>query len=205
VALLAAKETLPGQKELLDVALRQSSRLDLLIQGILHAFSAEVESLESFAFDPEQAPDAIAIAGDAAMSMSPAFKVAKVCVDLDVATDGEDEWPVIGEKVRFERVLQNLLGNALRYSPKGSTVTVRLARDAQAVMIAVEDEGPGVPEDVRERLFRKFSQGGAKSGSAGLGLYFCRITVERWGGTIGYEPAPSGGSRFWFRLRRADV
>ena len=204
VSLLSGKEMLPGQKELLDVALRQSTRLDLLIQGILHAFSAEVESLESFEFDHAHAPDAVGSVSDAAMAMAPAFKVSRVELELDVREDDED-WPIIGEKIRLERVLQNLLGNALRYSPKGSKVTVRLERDEELVTCSVVDQGPGVPEDVRERLFRKFSQGGAKSGSAGLGLYFCRITVERWGGTIGYDPAPGGGSRFWFTLRRASA
>jgi hypothetical protein len=48
----------------------------------------------------------------------------------------------------------------------------------------------------------KFSQGKDKSGKAGLGLYFCKITLERWGGSIGYLPRPEGGSRFWFRLPR---
>jgi signal transduction histidine kinase len=99
-------------------------------------------------------------------------------------------------------VLQNLLGNALRYSPKGSTVTIGLARDEESITFSVDDEGPGVPEEVRDRLFQKFSQGRTKSGSAGLGLYFCRITVERWGGEIGYTPRDTGGSRFWFRVRR---
>ena len=79
------------------------------------------------------------------------------------------------------------------------------AAEDEWVRFTVEDEGPGVPEGLRDRLFQKFSQGGAKSGSAGLGLYFCRITVERWGGQIGYEPRESGGSRFWFRLKRAGA
>lgn len=202
VSLLAGKETLPGQKELLDVALRQSSRLDLLIQGILHAFSAEIESLQSFEFDPAAAPDAVSTASEAAIAMAPAFKLSKVQLELDPTIDESGDWHIVGEKVRLERVLQNLLGNALRYSPKTSTVTIGLTRDDESVVFSVSDQGPGVPEDVRDRLFQKFSQGRTKSGSAGLGLYFCRITVERWGGEIGYEPGMQGGSRFWFRLRR---
>jgi signal transduction histidine kinase len=200
VSLLASKETLPGQKDLLEVALRQSNRLDLLIQGILHAFSAEIESLQSFEFDPATAPDAVSCSAEAALAMAPAFKVAKVQLDLD--TGEAEAMSVVAEKVRLERVLQNLLGNALRYSPKRSTVRIVVAPEDEWITLAVEDEGPGVPDEQRERLFEKFSQGRTKSGSAGLGLYFCRITVERWGGSIGYEPRPEGGSRFWFRLRR---
>ena len=201
-SLLGAKEVLPGQKDMLDVVMRQANRLDLLIQGILGAFSAEIESLQSFEFDAASAPDAVECASDAAMAVAPAFKVSKVSLELDPEIEDGD-WRVVAEKVRLERVLQNLLGNALRYSPKGSAVRIGIAHDGDCVRFSVEDEGPGVPEDLRERLFKKFSQGRSKSGSSGLGLYFCRITVERWGGEIGFEPREPNGSRFWFRLKRA--
>jgi signal transduction histidine kinase len=203
IGILASRDTTPGQQEFLDVALRQASRLDMLIQGILGAFSAEVEALESFAFDPAAAPDVFECATEAAMSMASAFSLSKVELELDPDIDEEADWRVVGEKVRLERVLSNLLGNALRYSPKGSTVTIGLAREGEWVTVSVADQGPGVPEDVAGRLFQKFSQGKGKAGSAGLGLYFCRITVERWGGQIGYSPRPEGGARFWFSLRAA--
>ena len=68
----------------------------------------------------------------------------------------------------------------------------------------VDDEGPGLPQDATaERLFALFAKGkDERSGKAGLGLYFCKITVERWGGAIGCENRPSLGARFWFRLPR---
>jgi signal transduction histidine kinase len=97
VSLLAGKETLPGQREMLDIALRQSSRLDMLIQGILHAFSAEIESLQSFEFDPASAPDALATASEAAMAMAPAFKLSKVERELDPEIDERGDWHVVGE------------------------------------------------------------------------------------------------------------
>ena len=62
-------------------------------------------------------------------------------------------------------------------------------------MPALQASAAAVP-----RLFRKYAQGGGTNGQVGLGLYFCRITVEGWGGAVGYEPAPGGGARFWFRL-----
>jgi signal transduction histidine kinase len=201
VSILASRDAEPAQREFLDLALRQANRLDLLIQGILGAFSAEVEALESFTFDPASAPDAFACAADAAMSMASAFSLSKVELELDPNIDDELDWRVVAEKVRLERVLSNLLGNALRYSPKGSRVTIGLAREGDSITMTVDDEGPGVPEEVAGRLFEKFSQGKGKAGSAGLGLYFCRITVERWGGRIGYSPRPEGGARFWFALR----
>jgi CheY-like chemotaxis protein/HPt (histidine-containing phosphotransfer) domain-containing protein len=72
------------------------------------------------------------------------------------------------------------------------------------VLACVDDEGPGLPTDQRpDQLFALFAKGGSHSGKAGLGLYFCKITVERWGGAIGAETRATGGSRFWFRLPRA--
>ncbi len=65
----------------------------------------------------------------------------------------------------------------------------------------VDDQGPGLPKDQRpDQTFALFAKGKDKPGKAGLVLYFCKITVERWGGTIGAETKPKGGTRFWFRL-----
>jgi signal transduction histidine kinase len=114
----------------------------------------------------------------------------------------EEDWKVIGERSRLERVIFNLVENALRHGPAGSTVSVDARVDGGAVHVCVEDEGNGVPLEQVSGLFEKFAQGRGQIGKAGLGLYFCRIMVERWGGSIGYTPRPGRGSRFWFRLPR---
>jgi signal transduction histidine kinase len=128
-------------------------------------------------------------------------------MNLQLAPDIEisGDWQVVGENLRLERVLSNLVENAWRHSPPDSTVTVGLKEDEGCVLITVDDEGSGVPQDISKNLFQKFFQGKEKCGRAGLGLYFCRITVERWGGTIGYSPRSEGGSRFWVRLARPIV
>ncbi|QSJ20732.1 ATP-binding protein [Nostoc sp. UHCC 0702] len=77
-----------------------------------------------------------------------------------------------------------------------------LQLDREYVLLVVDDQGSGVPPKMVNTLFQKFFQGKDKSGRVGLGLYFCRITVERWGGKIGYFPRQTGGSKFWFRLPR---
>jgi signal transduction histidine kinase len=96
----------------------------------------------------------------------------------------------------------NLVDNALRYSPRNAVVTITLRPEARAIRVSVEDDGPGVPPPFVPRLFEKFSHAGR--GTTGLGLYFCRITIERWGGQIGYEPREKTGARFWFRLPVAN-
>ena len=177
VSLLAGQEPDPGQKEMYDIALRQASKLDMLIQGILSAFSAEIAALETFEFDRSQAPDALEIASDAALAMAPAFKLQQVAVELDPEIDPFSDWHVVGEKVRLERVLSNLLGNALRYSPKGSTVRVGLAREGEWITVSVDDEGPGVPENGLHipDIDRKMA---GEETARGMGMFLIQALVD---------------------------
>ncbi|MBL8670143.1 MAG: sensor histidine kinase KdpD [Alphaproteobacteria bacterium] len=87
----------------------------------------------------------------------------------------------------MEQVLFNLLDNAVKYGPDGSAIALRAARDGNAVTIAVEDEGPGIPPGDLERVFDKFyrvHRGDAAVAGTGLGLSICRGIVEALGGTI---------------------
>lgn len=106
------------------------------------------------------------------------------------------------------RVLQNLLDNALRYTPDDGVVALEAREHADAIEIRVIDQGPGVPEDQREAIFAKYTRTGTPvsrddSASRGLGLTFCRLAVERHGGTIRVEPAPLRGSAFVVELPRS--
>jgi signal transduction histidine kinase len=107
-------------------------------------------------------------------------------------------------------VLANLLSNAVKYTPPGERVRVAATLAGGDVRVAVEDRGPGVPEEFRPSLFQKFSQADAsdarQKAGTGLGLAICKVIVEKLGGTIGHEPVPSGGARFYFELPelRAD-
>jgi signal transduction histidine kinase len=115
---------------------------------------------------------------------------------------------VVADRMRLFRVMTNLVDNALRHSPTGGVVRVAVQRDDDGdVRVCVDDEGPGVAVDVLPRLFEKFPRGRDRAGT-GLGLFFCRITVENWGGGIGYERSPrseKGGARFWIRLKAAPA
>ena len=101
----------------------------------------------------------------------------------------------------LEQALFNLIDNAARYSPAGAPVCLSAVSDSKEIAIAVEDRGPGVPPDLRERVFDKFFTT-APSG-VGLGLAFCRGVVAALGGTIALEPpaAQDGGARFVIRLK----
>jgi signal transduction histidine kinase len=112
--------------------------------------------------------------------------------------------PVVGEERRLVRVLANLVDNALRNSPSGGTVRVAVRRDGGFVQVDVDDDGPEVAVDLLPRLFEKFASSEGRDLGRGLGLYFCRITLERWRGGAGYERREQGGARFWIRLRAAE-
>jgi signal transduction histidine kinase len=115
------------------------------------------------------------------------------------------ERKVVGERLRLERVIFNLVENAIRHNAERTVVTVGINREAHSILITVDDEGSVVPQEMVGVLFEKLIPAGERSGRSGLGLYFCRLMIERWGGSIGYLPLPRGGNRFWLRLPRAST
>jgi signal transduction histidine kinase len=110
------------------------------------------------------------------------------------------ECRVRGEGERLREVIENLIGNALKYSPRHAHVSVRVRRSNGTVQLIVADKGPGLSAVDQRRLFRPFSRlpvrptGG--EGSSGLGLYFSKRIVEAHGGRIGVVSAPGRGSTF---------
>ncbi len=193
----------PQLRKLSTTAMRQSIRQQEMVGEILDVFAAERRDLSDFRFDAGGAPDLVGCVREAVESMVPVFGKRGVGLRCDVLDQAALR--VVGEKSRLDRVLFNLIENALRYSPRGSTVSVGVESARDWVTVCVEDQGEGIDPDLAKTIFEKLSQGrGDKKGKAGLGLYFCRITIERWGGELGCEPMSGGGTRFWFRLRPSD-
>jgi signal transduction histidine kinase/CheY-like chemotaxis protein/HPt (histidine-containing phosphotransfer) domain-containing protein len=197
-------EKLPGeQRRMVETGQRESQRQEQMIRGILEAFSGDLAAQQTPAGATSEAPDLAACAQRVIEQFSPAFTEKGIGLRLDPHLDVSCEWKVAGDASRLERIFGNLLENAMRYTPKGSTVTVGIEDKVHCLLAFVDDEGPGLPKDATpDRLFALFSKGKDRPGKAGLGLYFCKITVERWGGSIGAENRPGGGSRFWFKIPR---
>lgn len=103
---------------------------------------------------------------------------------------------------RIERVITNLLTNAISYSPSPSLVVVRLESTRGVASVSVIDRGPGVSPSEATELFNRYRRGsaGARASGSGLGLYASRRIVEQHGGTIGVESAGTCGSRFFVEL-----
>lgn len=109
---------------------------------------------------------------------------------------------VVGEPLLLERVVENLVGNAVKYSPEGAPVHLALRRADGEALLEVADRGPGVPEAERERIFGRFARGSARGLAPGLGLGLALVAeVAAWhGGAVAVAGAPGGGSLFRVRL-----
>ncbi|WP_162909602.1 ATP-binding protein [Aggregatilinea lenta] len=111
-----------------------------------------------------------------------------------------------GDPFRLRQVIDNLLSNAVKFSPPGATVRVWAEPQPDAWRINVQDEGPGVSEEDRKRLFQNFARLSARptggERSTGLGLAITRRLVEQHNGTIDVESLSGGGAIFWFTLPR---
>ena len=116
---------------------------------------------------------------------------------------------VMADKNYTIQVLVNLLSNALKFSPKGSPVTISLEPSEEFVKVTVSDKGRGIPKDFQNRLFNRFEQvqlSDARAlGGSGLGLAFSKSIIEQQGGRIGVESEPGQGCDFWFTLRRVSA
>ena len=115
--------------------------------------------------------------------------------------------PVLADRTLLARVVQNLLSNALRFTPRGGLVRIGIETDRDVVRFTMTDEGPGVAAEHRQRIFEKFAAVTPHAQSAGystgLGLAFCRMAIDAHGGGIGVDDGPDGtGSTFWFTLPR---
>jgi signal transduction histidine kinase len=101
---------------------------------------------------------------------------------------------------KAHQIVLNLLDNAVKYSPDGSRVTVRAARDGSGALILVADQGSGIPPEQQEKVFDRFYQVDQSAtrqvGGTGLGLYICRKLAETIGGRIWLERSGSDGSEF---------
>jgi signal transduction histidine kinase/HPt (histidine-containing phosphotransfer) domain-containing protein len=202
---VAGEPISPRTAEFIELGKHASNQQRSMIREVLQAFSADLRATVDAETSANNSPDLFHVARQAAESQSPPFAAKNVCLKLALPATPE-QCRVIGEESRLQRIFANLLENALRYSLSGSCVTLAAELDEGFCKAYVDDEGPGLPSDLTPaQIFGLFWKGKESTGKAGLGLYFCRITVERWGGTIGCASLPEKGSRFWFRLPLAVV
>lgn len=159
---------------------------------------ARVEAQSELNFYPCAVADIIDNTLDTVSAQASSLHVSIELVEAD------SDLYVLGNADLLDRALGNLLGNAIKFSPANSQVTLTTRRVGAWVRLEIEDQGPGITATELPRLFSSFqrtrdSEQSRKPGS-GLGLKFVKTVVERHGGTVGVESREGHGSRFWFEL-----
>ena len=199
--LLLETDLRPEQHTYVEAISRSGEALLALIGDILD-FS-KIES-GTMSFD-EDAVDVRTVVESVSELLAPRAHAKNVELVAIVA----DDVPVTvrTDRVRLLQVLNNLVGNAVKFTEKGGVridVGVVEGRDRRFLRFEVRDTGVGVPTEKRAEIFEEFVQADSsharKFGGTGLGLAICKRLVVAMGGDIGIEPAPEGGSSFWFTL-----
>lgn len=175
----ACERMLGMVNDLLDVSVIESGRLDLNLGHV---------DLEPYLKETHAAQEILASAK-------------KIGLELDL----DDELPSISmDRNRMDQVLANLIGNAIKFSPEGSTITIKGEHVGRLVEISVSDQGPGISGDEIDAIFSAFDQGSAKptggEASTGLGLMIAKRMVEAHGGRITVTSTPGAGSTFTVSL-----
>jgi signal transduction histidine kinase len=186
----------PDYQQVLEIARTNAMHMVDLVGAIL-----ELNRLESGQVPLDQKPIYLpTLIGNVVRTQTPLAKNKNIVLNFEVAADLPLAW---ADSNLFERVLQNLLDNAIRFTPPGGRVQVRAAIESSKndwLLIAVQDTGPGIPDEVRDRIFQKFTTARHRESGTGLGLAFCKMVVEAHGGRIWTENNPNQGSSFYFTL-----
>jgi two-component system OmpR family sensor kinase len=185
------------QRDMADSALRSSRRMRRLVGDLLLLARADA-GREA----PSGIVDLATIAAEAAR------EAGALSSDHPVALDVPEPVTVNGISDDLHRLAGNLIENALLHTPAGTPVTVSVRRHGDRAVLEVSDRGPGVPPDMRERVFERFARGGGDavpSGGSGLGLAIVRAVTISHGGTVELGDAEGGGARFVVTLPAAGV
>jgi len=181
----------------LAISVRQSRRLIKLTEQLLELASLDAHQIR-LAAEPFQLAE---LAHDVAMK----FELTARRGGITVNVVHPERVPLVTADIALmEHVFENLIENAVRYAPSGSTVTVRLVPQAQVVRVEVHDAGRGIPASERDRVFERFYRGdksrSSESGHAGLGLAIVRGILDLHGRSVDFVSAPSDGTTFFFEL-----
>lgn len=191
---------LPEQREILEIAQHSARRMIELVTAIL-----DVSRLESGRMPLEQrAFDLADLIAEALTAQATLAGDKQIRLGSRIPSELPPAW---GDENLIARVLQNLIGNAIKFTPPEGVVQVTAIREASQakLIVQVSDTGSGIPPAIQSRLFQKFVSGEQAGRGSGLGLAFCKLAVEAHGGRIWVESTPGRGTTFSFSLAVAPA
>jgi len=188
---------------IIDYADRMADRSEGPLRSEYAAYAGDISAaarhllsvIHSMSEEPVQAQrsiDLAELAGEAVVLLEPSAEARGVSIHVD----GEPPLPANGEERAVIQILVNLIGNAVRHSPSGGTVTLRFASLSGLSSVTVSDEGPGIALADQQRIFERFERATPDEGGTGLGLAISRRLARSMGGDIGIESTPGAGARF---------
>ena len=191
---LLEAELASDQEEIAASALRSARRMRRLVADLLLLARADAGRRA-----PTRPVDLAAVGREAAAEADP------LASGHEISVDAPEPVTVEGAPDELHRLVLNLIENALVHTPAGTPVTVSARADGGDALLEVADRGPGVPAELRGRIFERFArgQGDASATGSGLGLAIVRAVAEGHGGTVGLDEAEGGGARFRVRLPRS--
>lgn len=195
LSLTLPEELLQANREILEVAQASCNRMQRLVDSLLEVSRMEGGEAQYL----WSQVDLAALTDDVAKSTALSER-RNIRIELQFPPRLP---PIIADRDKIERVLINLLDNALKFSPDDGLVRVTGELENGGVRITVADNGPGIPPEEQEHIFERFVQYGdspVRARGFGLGLVYCRLAVEGHGGKIWVESTPGAGSRFIFTL-----
>jgi hypothetical protein len=186
------------EQRMIEIAMNAITQQSQLIDDVLLVFKEEGNAASEKIL-PQV--DLIAVALSAIDSLQGQAAAASVSCQL---TNNPSAGPinVRGDESALARVFYNFISNAIRHSPAEGQIMVEIENTPNGTEARVSDTGPGITPGDEQKVFEKFIQtAGEKSGKVGLGLYYCRLALQRMGGQVGARNNPeTGGACFWFHL-----
>ncbi|WP_415846057.1 KinB sensor domain-containing domain [Stutzerimonas zhaodongensis] len=181
------------EADLFNTVHEEMQRLVTLINDLLNfsRYQSGQQKLEREPYDPSQLLE----------QARQRFQAAAMQNDIDIKLELQTPLPnLLLDRQQMERVLDNLLSNALRHTPDGGEIRLLARHHGERVILSVEDNGEGIPYSQQARIFEPFVQIGRRRGGAGLGLALCKEIAQLHGGRIGVHSRIGHGTIFYIAL-----
>ncbi|MCS6882485.1 MAG: HAMP domain-containing sensor histidine kinase [Oscillochloridaceae bacterium] len=183
-------------RETTQIAMESSQKMLRMVSSIL-----DLNRLESRRLPLHRRSVALpALIADTVAQLAPTARAKNQRLIYDFTED----FPEVYVDVDItQRIIQNIVGNAIKFTPENGLISINISRREDRsgeLAVAIRDTGPGIPEALRRRLFEKFVKGDHPESGSGLGLAFCRLAVEAHGGSIDVTSTVGEGSTFTFTL-----